>query len=79
MNDLRLFDYNYDQTHIKYSEGYWSLGFTGATQANDSKYYTTRLVHVVKLNLYGHSGTAKQFAKSPYNLTWSLVSVLGFI
>lgn len=81
-NDLRLFDYNYDQTHLKYSEGYWSLGFTGGTQANDPNVLYNTFSSCNKTELYGHIGTAKQFGKSPYNLhgvwyrSWGLYNTI---
>lgn len=84
-NDIRILDYDYDQSYLKYTEGYWSLGFTGATQANNSNVLYNTFTSCNKTELYGGFGIGKQFAKSPYNLhgfwyrSWGLYNTIRAI
>jgi hypothetical protein len=84
-NDIQIVNYSYDLTHLKYTEGYWSTGFTGTTQANDVNVLYNTFTPCNQTELYGDSAVAKQFARSPYNLhglwyrSWGLYNTIRAI
>jgi len=84
-NDVTFVDYDYRNTHLKFTEGYWSLGFTGATQANNQLLLNNTFATCNYTEIFGNDAEAKQFAKSPYNAhglwyrSWGLMNTIRAI
>jgi hypothetical protein len=81
-DDIQLVGYDYRNTHLNYSEGYWSVGFTGATQANDKFLLHNTFATCNYSTNYGNGPIEKQFAKPVYNLhgvwfrSWGLINTI---
>ena len=71
--DLNIGSEKYTDTHLKYSEGYWSTGFTGTTQAAEELVIQNTFPPCYIATSNGSCGVCRVFNKSPYSLNghWS--------
>jgi hypothetical protein len=67
-DDLKSIDENYISKYVSVGEGYWTTGFTGATQGQDPVLFNNTFKRCDRMLKYGQDGTEKVFAKEPYNL-----------
>lgn len=72
----------YNQTHLFYSEGYWSTGFTGITQAEDQQVSNNTFPTCTSSVAISGSGVDRVIAKSPYGMhglwhqSWGLYNTI---
>jgi len=81
-NDLSQ---NYQQTHLYFSEGYWSTGFTGITQAEDPQVSSNTFPTCTASIAISGSGVDRVLSKSPYGMhglwhqSWGLYNTIRAI
>ena len=66
--DVSIPEKDYRLTHLNFSEGYWSTGFTGATQAEQGNVFSNTFPTCQQSVIYGNGGIQRIFSKSPNNL-----------
>lgn len=71
--DLSIGNTRYTDTHLKYTEGYWNPGLTGATFANERLLILNTFSPCYTTTYNGSCGVCKVFSKPSYTLNghWS--------